>query len=64
MVSVDGSEGDIYLGEIKTVNAEHSESLNQFMEWSEKTARLKVRMNAETPQDIKVGYQFGAKGIG
>ena len=29
-----------------------------------KTARLKVRMNAETPQDIKVGYQFGAKGIG
>ena len=64
MVSVDGSEGDIYLGEIKTVNAEHSESFNQFMEWSEKTARLKVRMNAETPQDIKVGYQFGAKGIG
>ena len=36
MVSVDGSEGDIYLGEIKTVNAEHSESFNQFMEWSEK----------------------------
>ena len=64
MVSVDGSEGDIYLGEINTVNAEHSESFNQFMEWSEKTARLKVRMNAETPQDIKVGYQFGAKGIG
>ncbi|MEJ7165333.1 putative PEP-binding protein, partial [Staphylococcus capitis] len=59
-----GSEGDIYLGEIKTVNAEHSESFNQFMEWSEKTARLKVRMNAETPQDIKVGYQFGSKGIG
>lgn len=41
MVSVDGSEGDIYLGEIKTVNAEHSESFNQFMEWSEKDSSFK-----------------------
>ncbi|MCH8646308.1 pyruvate, phosphate dikinase [Staphylococcus lugdunensis] len=63
-ISVDGSKGDIYLGEIKTVNAEHSEDFDQFMTWAEDTARLSVRMNAETPQDIEAGYQFGAKGIG
>ena len=34
------------------------------MQWSEAIARLDVRMNAETPQDIQAGYQFGAKGIG
>lgn len=64
VVSVDGSTGDLYVGEIETVNAEHSEAFEQFMEWSEETARLQVRMNAETPQDIKEGYNFGAKGIG
>ena len=63
-ISVDGSKGDIYFGEIKTVNAEHSEDFDQFMTWAEDTARLSVRMNAETPQDIEAGYQFGAKGIG
>lgn len=64
VVSVDGSTGDLYVGEIETVNAEHSEAFEQFMKWSEETARLQVRMNAETPQDIKAGYNFGAKGIG
>lgn len=64
VVSVDGSTGDLYVGEIETVNAEYSEAFEQFMEWSEETARLQVRMNAETPQDIKAGYNFGAKGIG
>lgn len=64
VVSADGSTGDLYVGEIETVNAEHSEAFEQFMEWSEETARLQVRMNAETPQDIKAGYNFGAKGIG
>lgn len=64
IISVDGSAGDLYLGEIETVSAEHSDEFEQFMEWSEEIARLQVRMNAETPQDIQAGYQFNAKGIG
>jgi len=64
IVSVDGSAGDLYLGAIETVNAEHSEEFDQFMTWSEEIARLQVRMNAETPQYIKAGYNFGSKGIG
>ena len=39
-------------------------TVDQFMTWSEEIARLQVRMNAETPQDIKAGYNFGSKGIG
>lgn len=64
IISVDGANGDIYQGEIKTVSAEHSEEFANFMKWSEDVARLDVRMNAETPQDIEGGYNFNAKGIG
>ncbi len=46
------------------MKAERSEAFEQFMAWSEDVARLQVRMNAETPQDIQTGYQFNAKGIG
>ncbi|NWK83402.1 pyruvate, phosphate dikinase [Staphylococcus sp. GSSP0090] len=64
IISVDGAKGDIYGGEIETITAERSHAFEQFMQWSEENARLDVRMNAETPQDIQAGYQFGAKGIG
>ena len=64
MISVYGAQGDIYVGEVETMKAERSEAFEQFMEWSDGVAKLDVRMNAETPQDIQAGYQFGAKGIG
>src|SRR5699024_10678767 len=64
IISVDGAKGDIYLDEVKTTKAERSKDFETFMQWSEEVARLDVRMNAETPQDIQAGYQFGAKGIG
>lgn len=64
IISVDGAKGDIYLGEVETIKAERSKAFEQFMQWSEEIARLDVRMNAETSQDIQAGYQFGAKGIG
>ena len=51
-ISVDGTKGDIYIGE-ETVSAEHSEEFTQFMEWSEDIARLNVRMNAETLKILK-----------
>lgn len=64
MISVDGAKGDIYFGEVATMKAERSHAFEQFMKWSKDIARLDVRMNAETPQDIQAGYQFGATGIG
>ncbi|QLK86883.1 pyruvate, phosphate dikinase [Staphylococcus sp. 17KM0847] len=63
-VSVDGANGDIYVGAIETTHAENSEAFDQFMQWTEEVARLKVRMNAETKTDIESGYQFNATGIG
>lgn len=64
IISVDGSTGHIYHGEVQTTNAEHSAEFEQFMTWTDEVARLKVRMNAETEQDIAAGYEFGAVGIG
>lgn len=64
IISVDGAKGDIYFGEVETIQAERSHAFEKFMQWSEENARLDVRMNAETAQDIQSGYQFGAKGIG
>ncbi|MDN8848603.1 hypothetical protein Q0M30_17355, partial [Staphylococcus aureus] len=64
VISVDGAKGDIYYGEVSTMKAERSEAFEQFMSWAEDVAKLQVRMNAETPQDIQTGYQFNAKGIG
>ncbi|WP_412521557.1 pyruvate, phosphate dikinase [Staphylococcus simulans] len=64
IISVDGSTGNIYLGDIEKTDADHSEDFDRFMQWTQETARMNVRMNAETPQDIASGYQFDAAGIG
>lgn len=64
IISVDGANGDIYIGEIDTISAQRSEAFSQFMQWAEDIAQLSVRMNAETVQDISAGYQFDATGIG
>lgn len=64
VISCDGSKGDIYLGEIATIQALTDEDYQKIMTWAKKYARLKVRMNAETVADIEAGYGFGADGIG
>ncbi|UBH08941.1 pyruvate, phosphate dikinase [Macrococcus armenti] len=64
VISVDGSTGKVYIGEIETTNAERSDEFETFMGWAEDVAHLKVRMNAETEQDIQAGYAFNATGIG
>lgn len=64
VISVNGSTGAVYIGEIETTKAEASDVFEEFMGWAEDIARLSVRMNAETESDIKSGYSFNAKGIG
>lgn len=64
VISVNGSTGAVYIGEIETTKAEASDVFEEFMGWAEEIARLSVRMNAETESDIKSGYSFNAKGIG
>ena len=55
MISVDGTSGIIYEGEILKVATETDESFKTIMEWARAAAKLKIRMNAETLTDIETG---------
>ena len=63
-ITIDGSSGNVYLGQVPTVYPEMSESFVTLMNWADKLRRLKVRTNAETPNDAKTAIKFGAEGIG
>ena len=64
VISVDGTNGVVYLGDIAKVPTEGDASFQKILVWAEDQARLKVRMNAETVGDIKAGLSFNAAGIG
>ncbi len=64
IVTVDGGDGKVFLGEVATVQPELSGSFSKLMGWADKARRMAVRANAETPQDAQVARDFGAEGIG
>ena len=63
-ISIDGSTGNIYDGEIKTVDATIAGEFGRVMEWADKFRTMKVRTNADTPADAKKARELGAEGIG
>ena len=63
-ISIDGSTGNIYDGIIPTVDATIAGEFGRVMEWADKIRTLKVRTNADTPQDAKKARELGAEGIG
>ncbi|ONI45806.1 pyruvate, phosphate dikinase [Candidatus Epulonipiscioides gigas] len=63
-ISLDGSTGNIYGEQIKTVEAEISGDFDKFMKWADSYRTMKVRTNADTPADAKKAVEFGAEGIG
>lgn len=63
-ISLDGSTGTVYIGEIKKVQPELSGKFDKFMNWVDDVRRLKVRTNADTPRDAAQAVAFGAEGIG
>ena len=64
IISIDGSTGNIYDGEIKTVDATIAGEFGRVMEWADKYRKLGVRTNADTPKDTKKAIELGAEGIG
>lgn len=64
IISVDGTNGDLYVGEVELTLSEKNEDFETVMAWTKEIARLEVRMNAETSSDIKTGIAFDASGIG
>ncbi len=64
VISIDGSTGNIYDGEIKTVDATIAGEFGRVMEWADKYRKLGVRTNADTPRDTAKAIELGAEGIG
>ena len=63
-ISLDGSTGKIYLGEVRTVPASISGNFDRLMKWADEIRTLQVRTNADTPADALNAVKFGAEGIG
>ena len=63
-ISLDGTTGNIYLGDIPTVEASISGNFQRIMDWADEIRTLKVRTNADSPVDAANAIKFGAEGIG
>ncbi len=63
-ISLDGSTGEVMVGQVPTTQASLSGDFRTIMEWADQRRRLGVRANAETPHDAQVARGFGAEGIG
>ena len=63
-ISLDGSTGKIYKGDIKTIEATVSGNFGRIMKWADENRRLKIRTNADNPRDTKKAIELGAEGIG
>ena len=64
VLTIDGSNGQVMAGRVKTIQPELVGDFGVLMEWADKVRRLGVRTNAETPLDCKIARDFGAEGIG
>ncbi|MGE3747441.1 MAG: pyruvate, phosphate dikinase [Sphingomonadaceae bacterium] len=64
IVTIDGSTGEVMIGRVATVEPELAGDFGILMEWADQVRRLKVRTNAETPNDCRVARGFGAEGVG
>ena len=63
-ISLNGTTGQVYAGEIKTKAAELSGDFKALMDLCDKYTKMQVRTNADTPKDAQIAREFGAKGIG
>jgi pyruvate,orthophosphate dikinase len=63
-LSIDGATGEVMTGVVETIQPKLSGSFMQVMKWADKYRRMKVRTNADTPEDAKRAREFGAEGIG
>lgn len=64
VITLDGSTGEVYLGEVKTIEPKLEGTFERIMEIADSVRRLKVRTNADTPKDAQTARNFGAEGIG
>ena len=63
-ISLNGSTGDVFIGELETQDPQLEGKFGTFMDWVDEFRDMKVRTNADTPRDVKHALEFGAEGIG
>jgi pyruvate,orthophosphate dikinase len=63
-ITIDGGTGEVILGKVATIDPELSDDFETLMGWADSIRELKVRTNAETPEDCETARKFGAEGIG
>ena len=63
-ITLNGSTGEVMLGQVPLIQPQLTGSFKQVLEWSDQIRRLGVRANADTPHDAKIARDFGAEGIG
>jgi pyruvate,orthophosphate dikinase len=64
VITLDGGTGEVFLGEVKTIEPKLDETFERIMKIADKTRKLGVRTNADTPRDAETAKKFGAEGIG
>lgn len=64
IISVDGSSGKIYLGKVEKSDSSFTDSFKKIISWADDIRKLKILVNADNEKDAKVGFDFGAEGIG
>ena len=64
IITLDGSTGEVFLGEVKTIEPKLDGTFDRLMKIADGIRRMKVRTNADTPKDAKTAREFGAEGIG
>jgi len=64
VITLDGNVGDVMLGDVPKIEAAGSEDFQTLLRWADKHRRLRVRANAETPEDAAKARELGAEGIG
>lgn len=64
LISIDGSTGEIFEGAITTQDPKFSEEFGRLLNWADEKRVLRVRTNADTPEDARLAREFGAEGIG
>jgi pyruvate, orthophosphate dikinase len=64
IITIDGSTGEVLLGQVKMLEPELSSEFSTLMGWADSVRRMRVRTNAETPLDARNARKFGAEGIG
>ncbi len=64
VITINGTTGEVMLGEVPTIDPELSGEFGTFMKWADEVRKIGIRTNADTPQDAAVARKFGAEGIG